>query len=228
MKFQPIRSTPGCNRERNRCTSRPGATPASLATSGFRSASIAFVLPVNRWLHSFRAGDLDPGVLKTDTLFDAQGNQLGLIESMVQYWNGAYGLDYRIYPDSIVNITGSDTSRYFWRFSSTGLGRLTPGATTWFSITCRLDQLSGHPATTASRTPTKPWSSFTCSDKVITVAATPIVIITPTPNLRHYHGTRPSSGKPPPFRQRTNTRWSYKARHHRYRHGSLSWQYRQS
>lgn len=120
----------------------------------------------------FRAGDLDPGVLKTDTLFDTQGNQLGLIESMVQYWNGAYGLDYRIYPDSIVNINGSDTSRYFWRFSSTGLGRF--DAWSYDMVFDNLPDSVSYPDILHYRKPDTDQtlvSSFTCSEKVITVGS---------------------------------------------------------
>jgi subtilisin family serine protease len=120
----------------------------------------------------FRPGDLDPGVLKTDTLFDQYGNQLGLIESMVQYWNGNYGLDYRIYPDSTVSINGSDTVRYFWRFASTGQGRF--DAWSYDMVFDNLPDSVTYPLVRYYRKPDTDQtlvSSFTCSDKVITVGS---------------------------------------------------------
>ena len=112
-----------------------------------------------------------PGVIRTDTIY--KGSQrLGIVESLAQSWNGSYSLEYFITPDSVMNISGSDTSRYFWRLMSKGAGRLD----TW-SLDMVFDNLPdsvSFPFISKYKKPDNDQtivSSFTCSDKVITVGS---------------------------------------------------------
>lgn len=111
------------------------------------------------------------GVIQTDTIFNGT-ERLGIIESLAQSWNGSYSLEYFITPDSIMNISGSDTSTYFWRLMTKGSGRMD----NW-SLDMVFDNLPdslSYPFITKYKKPDIDQtivSSFTCSDKVITVGS---------------------------------------------------------
>jgi subtilisin family serine protease len=112
------------------------------------------------------------GVEHIDTLRNASGNRLGVAHSYGDYRFGSYSLEYLIYPDSSYRVTGSDTSRYLWRLSATGAGRLDA-----WSNDMVFDNLPDSVAFTPIRYYRRPdldqniVSSFSCSDKVITVGA---------------------------------------------------------
>ncbi len=113
----------------------------------------------------------NPGVMNTDTIFNGT-ERLGIVQSLAQSWNGNYSMEYFIVPDSVMNISGSDTSRYFWRLMTKGSGRMD----TW-SLDMVFDNLPDSISYPFIRKYQKPdnqqtiVSSFTCSDKVITVGS---------------------------------------------------------
>lgn len=106
-----------------------------------------------------------------DTLYDG-ANRLGTIYRFSESFNGRYSFEYLIYPDSTTNISGGDTSRYFWNFKTTGSGRMDA-----WSLDMVFDNLPDSvtlPAVTKYKKPDGEQtivSSFTCSDKVITVGS---------------------------------------------------------
>ena len=111
------------------------------------------------------------GTIVTDTVYSG-GARLGIVQRLIQNWGDRYSFDYAIYPDSIININGSDTSRYFWKLVSTGSGRMDA-----WSFDMVFDNLPDTNTLDAIRYYKKPdtdqtiVSSFTCSDKVITVGS---------------------------------------------------------
>ncbi|MBP6334389.1 MAG: S8 family peptidase [Bacteroidia bacterium] len=113
----------------------------------------------------------NPGVLQTDTLYRGT-DRMGIVQSLAQSWNGTYSMEYFIIPDSVMNISGSDTSRYYWRLMSKGAGRLD----TW-SLDMIFDNLPDTtilPSISKYKKPDNQQtivSSFTCSEKVITVGS---------------------------------------------------------
>ncbi len=106
-----------------------------------------------------------------DTLFDGQ-NRLGTIYRFADYFNGRYSFEYIIYPDSTMNISGNDTSRYLWSFKTFGSGRMDA-----WSLEMVFDNLPDSTLFPVISQYKKPdgeqtiVSSFTCSDKVITVGS---------------------------------------------------------
>ena len=121
-------------------------------------------LPFNTVMHNL-------GVLSTDTL-SLNGNRLGIIQSLNQYWNGNYSVEFLIEPDSITNITPTDTSRYLWRFMSTGQGHL--DGWSYDMVFDNLPDTVSYPQILKYKKPDTDQtivSSFTCSDKVITVGS---------------------------------------------------------
>jgi subtilisin family serine protease len=121
-------------------------------------------LPFNTVMHNL-------GVLSTDTLM-LNGNRLGIIQSLNQYWNGNYSVEFLIEPDSITNITPTDTSRYLWRFMSTGQGHL--DGWSYDMVFDNLPDTVSYPQILKYKKPDTDQtivSSFTCSDKVITVGS---------------------------------------------------------
>ncbi len=106
-----------------------------------------------------------------DTLYDG-GNRLGIIYRYSESFNGRYSFEYLIYPDSTLNISSSDTSRYFWNFKTTGSGRMDA-----WSLEMVFDNLPDSSILPEINNYKKPdgeqtiVSSFTCSDKVITVGS---------------------------------------------------------
>jgi len=112
-----------------------------------------------------------PGTLKTDTLYSGT-NRLGIIQSLAQSWNGSYSMEYFITPDSSLNISGSDTSRYFWRLMTKGSGRL--DSWSFDMVFDNLPDSTSYPFILKYKKPDTDQtivSSFTCSDKVITVGS---------------------------------------------------------
>ncbi len=111
------------------------------------------------------------GTIVTDTVYSGSA-RLGIVQRLIQNWGDRYSFDYAIYPDSIININGSDTSRYFWKLVSTGSGRMDA-----WSFDMVFDNLPDTNTLDAIRYYKKPdtdqtiVSSFTCSDKVITVGS---------------------------------------------------------
>jgi subtilisin family serine protease len=113
----------------------------------------------------------NPGVMQVDTLYKGTA-RLGIIQSMSQLWNGNYSLEYFILPDSVSNISGTDTSRYFWRLSSVGNARL--DAWSFDMVFDNLPDSSSFPMIVKYKKPDNKQtivSSFSCSDKVITVGS---------------------------------------------------------
>jgi len=111
------------------------------------------------------------GVMKTDTVY--KGSQrLGIVQSLAQSWNGSFSMEYFITPDSILNISPTDTSRYFWRLMTKGSGHMD----NW-SLDMVFDNLPdsiSYPFIKKYKKPDNDQtivSSFTCSDKVITVGS---------------------------------------------------------
>jgi len=112
-----------------------------------------------------------PGTIKTDTIYSGT-NRLGIIQSLAQSWNGSYSMEYFITPDSSLNISGSDTSRYFWRLMTKGAGRM--DSWSFDMVFDNLPDSSSYPFILKYKKPDTDQtivSSFTCSDKVITVGS---------------------------------------------------------
>lgn len=106
-----------------------------------------------------------------DTLFDGT-NRLGTIYRYSQNYGGRYSFEYAIYPDSTVTINGADTSRYFWNFKTFGSGRM--DAWSYDMIFDNLPDSSTLPEILSYKRPDTHQtivSSFSCSDKVITVGS---------------------------------------------------------
>ncbi len=119
----------------------------------------------------FRTVNFQPGSVRFDTLY--RGNErIGIVQSGAQYWNGSWSMEYFIQPDSTTNIAGNDTSQYFWRLETTGSGQLDSWSFN-FVFDNLPDSLS-YPNIVRYRRPDLEQnivSSFTCSDKVITVGS---------------------------------------------------------
>lgn len=119
----------------------------------------------------FRTVNHQPGVVINDTIWNGS-NRIGIIQSMAQYWNGTWSQEYFILPDSIINIQPGDTSRYFWRIETTGTGRL--DAWSFDLVFDNLPDMAAYPLISKYKIPDTEQtivSSFTCSDKVITVGS---------------------------------------------------------
>ena len=111
------------------------------------------------------------GTIVTDTIFSS-GGRLAVVQSLIQNWNGRYSIEYAVYPDSVIHVNGSDTSRYFWKLMTTGTGRL--DAWSFDMIFDNLPDTSGYALISKYKKPDTQQtivSSFTCSDKVITVGS---------------------------------------------------------
>ena len=112
-----------------------------------------------------------PDSVFTDTLWSGT-NRLGVVQSYAQNFGDRYSFEYMIYPDSSVNINGTDTSRYFWKFRATGSGRL--DAWSYDMVFDNLPDSLTMPEITKYKMPDTDQtivSSFSCSDKVITVGS---------------------------------------------------------
>ncbi len=107
----------------------------------------------------------------TDTILSG-GGRLAIINSLIQNWGDRYSFEYEIIPDSVIHINGSDTSRYNWKLMTTGSGRLDA-----WSFDMIFDNLPDTNTLNSIQFYKKPdtdqtiVSSFSCSDKVITVGS---------------------------------------------------------
>ncbi|MBL0103433.1 MAG: S8 family peptidase [Bacteroidetes bacterium] len=112
-----------------------------------------------------------PDSVITDTLWSGS-NRLGIVQYYAQNLGDRYSFEYLIYPDSSVNINGNDTTRYFWKFMTTGSGRM--DAWSYDMVFDNLPDSLTLPSITKYKKPDTDQtivSSFTCSDKVITVGS---------------------------------------------------------
>lgn len=111
------------------------------------------------------------GSYKTDTVYNGS-NRIGIVQSGVSFLNGSWLYEYYILPDSTTLISSSDTSRYFWKLETTGQGHL--DAWSFNMVFDNLPPASVYPSITKYKSPDLTQnivSSFTCSDKVITVGS---------------------------------------------------------
>ena len=142
-------------------------------------AGINFSLALDRSHHGYTTLMQDPftsiashiGVLTTDTIKNA-GNRLAVVQSMGDIQNGVYSMIYSIVPDSSRIINGTDTTRYLWRFMTKGSGHF--DAWSYDMVFDNLPDTTTFPLIRNYRKPDllqNIVSSFTCSDKVITVGS---------------------------------------------------------
>lgn len=119
----------------------------------------------------FRTVNFQPGTIRFDTLY--RGNdRIGIVQSGAQYWNGSWSMEYFIQPDSTASIAGNDTSLYFWRLETFGSGNL--DAWSFNYVFDNLPDSISYPNIVNYQRPDLDQnivSSFTCSDKVITVGS---------------------------------------------------------
>jgi subtilisin family serine protease len=121
----------------------------------------------------FRSLHTQVGNVITDTLYDGN-NRLGYVLSFADYnpLNNSYSIQYLITADSIRNINPNDTARYLWRLMTKGEGRIDGWCFDMIfdglpdSVTFPLINKYKKPDTDQTIV-----SSFTCSEKVITVGA---------------------------------------------------------
>lgn len=119
----------------------------------------------------FRTVLTQPGILKIDTIYNGS-NRLGIVQSLSQFINGSWTMEYYIVPDSVVNINGSDTSRYMWRFMTKGSGKV--DVWSFDMVFDNLPDSISYPFITKYKKPDNNQtivSSFSCSDRVITVGS---------------------------------------------------------
>lgn len=147
-------------------------------TSDFEN--IRFSMGIDRFVPDIKLLDATPfntvvpfiGMDVKDTLYNQAGQRLGIVRITGDYRFGSYVLQYDILADSSMNIAGGDTSRYLWRLRATGNGRLDG-----WSGNMVFDNLPDTVSFPPIRYYKKPdldqniVSSFSCSDKVITVGA---------------------------------------------------------
>ena len=138
------------------------------------SMGIDRVQPDTKLLDATNFSNVTPfvGLDIKDTLYSAAGNRLGIVRMTGDYRFGSYSLQFDITTDSSVNIVSGDTSRYLWRLRATGNGRMDG-----WSGDMVFDNLPDSISFPPIRYYKKPdlnqniVSSFSCSDKVITVGA---------------------------------------------------------
>src|SRR6185436_19800362 len=88
------------------------------------------------------------------------------------YVHGVYNMQYLITPDSTFKVVGPDTSRYYWRLMTKGVGHF--DAWSFDMVSGHLPDSATFPIITKYKKPDTNQnivSSFTCSDKVITVGS---------------------------------------------------------
>ena len=138
------------------------------------SVGIDRIQPDYKLLASTNFSSVQPfvGLDIKDTLYSTSGNRLGVVRILGDQRFGSYSLEFDIIPDSSFNVSGGDTSRYMWRLQATGSGRLDG-----WSGDMVFDNLPDSITFPPIRYYKKPdldqniVSSFSCSDKVITVGA---------------------------------------------------------
>ncbi|MCX6275225.1 MAG: S8 family serine peptidase [Bacteroidetes bacterium] len=99
-------------------------------------------------------------------------NRVGRVEHAAQYVNGTYQVQFAIVPDSIQNINGPDTSKYYWRLMTKGSGHF--DCWSFNMVPSGLPDSSAFPSITQYKTPDVEQtivSSFQCNDNVITVGS---------------------------------------------------------
>lgn len=119
----------------------------------------------------FRTSSFQPGILRMDTLYSGT-NRIGILQSGFQYYNGNWEYQCYILPDSNIIIQGADTSKYLWRLETTGNGSL--DAWSFNMVFNNLPDSTVYPDIRNYKRPDAQQnivSSFTCSDKVITVGS---------------------------------------------------------
>ncbi|MFM2134775.1 MAG: hypothetical protein RL021_175 [Bacteroidota bacterium] len=119
----------------------------------------------------FRTAAAQPGILRTDTI--RRGNdRIGIVHSGSEFWNGNWSYEFYIFPDSNRTISGTDTSLYLMRLETTGSGSM--DAWSFNMVFDNLPPAAIYPSIADYRRPDTQQnivSSFTCSDKVITVGS---------------------------------------------------------
>ena len=111
------------------------------------------------------------GVFRSDTIFSGT-NRIGIVQSGVSFLNNSWLYEFYVIPDSTTSINGQDTSRYYWKLQTTGQGHL--DAWSYNMVFDNLPNATIYPAITNYKSPDLTQnivSSFTCSDKVITVGS---------------------------------------------------------
>lgn len=111
------------------------------------------------------------GTIVSDTLFSGP-NRVGIVHRLMQNWGGRYSLEYLIISDSNRVITANDTSTYYWKVMTTGNGQV--DAWSFDMVFDNLPDASILPSIQFYKRPDLTQnivSSFSCSDKVITVGS---------------------------------------------------------
>ena len=109
----------------------------------------------------------------TEPLYSPAGGRMGNIVHAAQYVNGAYQVQFAIFPDSNVVVNGPDTTKYYWRLMTKGSGHFD----CWNVIDMvhsGLPDSTVYPSITQYKAPDLNQtivSSFQCNDKVITVGS---------------------------------------------------------
>ena len=99
-------------------------------------------------------------------------NRIGRVEHAAQFVNGAYQVQFAIFPDSVQNINGNDTSKYYWRLMTKGAGHF--DCWSFDMVPSGLPDSTIYPSIVQYKAPDVNQtivSSFQCNDKVITVGS---------------------------------------------------------
>ncbi len=99
-------------------------------------------------------------------------NRVGRVEHAAQFLNGAYQVQFAILPDSVQNVNGNDTSKYYWRLMTKGNGHF--NCWSFNMVPSGLPDSTVFPSITHYKTPDVDQtivSSFQCNDNVITVGS---------------------------------------------------------
>jgi hypothetical protein len=105
----------------------------------------------------------------TEPLYSPTGPRLGNIIHAAQYVNGAYQVQFAIFPDSIAPDT---STKYYWRLMTKGSGHF--DCWSLDMVPSGLPDSTVYPSITQYKTPDLDQtivSSFQCNDKVITVGS---------------------------------------------------------
>jgi len=108
----------------------------------------------------------------TEALYSPTGSRMGNIVHAAQYVNGAYQVQFAIFPDSNIVVVGPDTTKYFWRLMTKGSGHF--DCWSFDMVHSGLPDSTVYPSITQYKTPDLNQnivSSFQCNDKVITVGS---------------------------------------------------------
>lgn len=108
----------------------------------------------------------------SENLYGPGGQRLGQIYHEAQFVNGAYQIQFAIYPDSNVVINPPDTSKYYWRLMTKGSGHF--DVWSFDMVPSGLPDSTVFPDIVNYKAPDVNQtivSSFQCNDKVITVGS---------------------------------------------------------